>query len=288
MPDAFRLPSVVASILLAGLLLGGCEKEEPPSSYVARVGTHYLQQEDVARMLQGMGPVPDSTQARQQIIGQWVENTLLLQEAQRLNLAEDPAVKQRLEEERQNTLVTALKNRIYDELDQPPSKQEVRTYFERHQKQLTLREPYVEVRHLTAQRGDSAQAARQQLQSARTADADSVWAQLSRRYAEQPARARRLAGRFLPESRLFSRLPYVRDELDALREGEVAPIIRDGERFHLLQLVQHVDAGTAPKLEWVEGEIRRRLRIRHRKQMYAREVERLRNRAKADNMIEMP
>lgn len=288
MPNSSRLPFLVASALLAGLLIGGCEQNEPPSSYVARVGSHYLQQDDVARMLQGMGPVPDSTQARQQVIGQWVENTLLLQEAQRLNLAEDPAVKRRLEEQRRNALVTALKNRIYDELDQAPSEQEVRTYFERHQEQLTLREPYVRVRHLTTQQADSARTAREQLLSARAAGADSVWAQLSRRYADQPARARRLAGRFLPESRLFSQLPYVRDELDALREGEVAPITQDGDRFHLLQLVQRVDTGATPELEWVEGEIRRRLRIRHRKQMYAREVQRLRNRAKADNLIETP
>jgi parvulin-like peptidyl-prolyl isomerase len=122
----------------------------------------------------------------------------------------------------------------------------------------------------------------------RAADADSMWAQLCRRYADQPARARSLAGRFLPESRLFSQLPYVRDELEALREGEIAPLIRDGDRYHLLQLVQRAEAGATPKLEWVAEDIRRRLRIRHRKQMYAREVQRLRNRAKADNLIETP
>ena len=279
-------------LLLAGTLLGlvltGCESKTPPGSYVARVGDHYLQQEDLTRMLDGMGAVPDSTQAREQVVGQWVENTLLLREAERLNLAEDPEVKRRLREQRRNALVTALKNRIYEDIEQAPTEQEVRTYFERHRKQLTLREPYVRVRHLTTTREDSAQRARERLLGARESDLDSVWARLSRTYAQQPARAQRIADRFLPESRLFTRQPYVRDELSALREGEVAPVIRDNSRFHVLQLVQRAKEGSTPKLKWVRSEIRRRLRIRHRKQMYAREVQRLRNRAKADNLIETP
>ena len=184
--------------------------------------------------------------------------------------------------------MTALKNRIYKDIDQAPTEQEVRTYFERHRKQLTLREPYVRVRHLSTADKDSAQAARRELFGTREAETDSVWARLTREYAKHPLRARQTADQYVPESRLFAQQPYLRDELSALREGEVAPVIQDNNRFHVLQLVQRADEGSVPKLEWVEGEIRRRLRIRHRKQMYAREVQRLRNRAKADNLIETP
>jgi parvulin-like peptidyl-prolyl isomerase len=283
-----RLSSLFLTSVLLGIVLSGCESQTPPSSYIARVGDHYLQKDDLNRMLNGMGPVPDSTQAREQVIGQWVENTLLLREAERLNLAEDPEVKRRLQEQRQNALVTALKNRIYKDIDQAPTEQEVRTYFERHRKQLTLREPYVRVRHLSTADKDSAQAARRELFGTREAETDSVWARLTREYAKHPLRARQTADQYVPESRLFAQQPYLRDELSALREGEVAPVIQDNNRFHVLQLVQRADEGSVPKLEWVEGEIRRRLRIRHRKQMYAREVQRLRNRAKADNLIETP
>jgi hypothetical protein len=252
------------------------------------VGNHYLQEEDVRRLLRGMGPVPDSTEARQQVIEQWVEKTLLLREAERLNLAEDPEVQRRLEERRRNTLVTALSNRYYEEMDEEPTDEEVQTYFERHQDQLTLREPYVRVRHLTTTQEDSAQTVRQQLVQAQEGSVDSVWARLSQTYAQRPARAERLSEQFLAESRLFAQLPYVRDELAALREGEIAPVIQDSDRYHVLQVVQRVPEGSEPELRWIEAEIRRRLRIRHRKQMYAREVQRLRNRAKADSLIETP
>ena len=170
----------------------GCESEEAPSSYVARVGDHYLQEEDVTRLLQGMGPVPDSTEAREQVIEQWVEQTLLLREAHRLNLAEDPEVQQLLEERRQNTLVTALTNRFYEEMEKEPSDEEVQTYFERHRDQLTLREPYVRVRHLTTTAEDSARTVRQELLQVPESSLDTMWTRLSRQYARHPERARRL------------------------------------------------------------------------------------------------
>ncbi len=286
--STFSPVPVLLAVLVVGIALAGCESEEAPSSYVARVGTHYLEEEDVTRLLRGMGPVPDSTEARQQVIEQWVEQTLLLREAERLNLAEDPEVQRRLEKRRRNTLVTTLTNRYYEEMDQEATDEEVQTYFERHQDQLTLREPYVQVRYLSTAQEDSAQTVRQELLQAQEASIDSVWARLSQEYAHRPPRAKRLSERFLPESRLFAQLPYVRDELDALGEGDVAPVIPDSDRYHVLQVVQRVPEGSEPELRWIESEIRRRLRIRHRKQMYAREVQRLRDRAKADSLIETP
>lgn len=279
-----------APLLLIFLIAGGlgCTSEQQPTEYVARVGDHYLTQNDLERRLRGMGPAPDSSVAREQVINQWVERTLLLREAKRLNLEKEPTVKRRLRDRRQSTLVTAMTTRIYDKTDRQPSEEEVQTYFERHRDELRLREPYVRVRHLATTNPDSARAARREILAVQEAKEDSVWTELVRRHAGQPDRAREIAGRFLPEGRLFSQLPYVQDELSNLREGQVAPVIEDNEHFHVLQLVRRIPKGTEPKLRWVEEEIRRRLRIRSRKQIYAREVQRLRNRAKADNLIETP
>lgn len=283
-----RLFVALLGLLSLTSLLLGCEEKEAPSSYVARVGDHYLTQEQVKRMLSGMGPVPDSTEARQQVIQQWVDETLLYREALRRNLPQAPDVQRLLNERRQNTLVSALTNRIYEDIEQEPSEEQIRTYFERHQAQLALREPYVRVRHLATASEDSAQAVRRELVAAREATIDSIWAHLRNRYAEMPGRAQELSDRFLPEGRLFAQLPYVQDELSVLREGEVAPVIQDNNQYHVLQLVRRIPQGAEPELQWMEGEIRRRLRIRHRKQMYAREVQRLRNRAKANDLIETP
>lgn len=282
-----RLPALLTILLLAGLV-AGCQSEEPPSSFTARVGDHYLTQSDLDRLMDDMGPIPDSSEARQQVIEQWIERTLLLREAERLKLSQEPAVERLLEKRRQSTLVSAMTERIYEDTQREPTEEEVRTYFERHQSQLALREPYVRVRHLATTEEDTARRIRTRLQRTPETEADSVWTSLIRRHAEQPDRALEISGQFLPEGRLFSQLPYVRDELSNLREGEIAPLTQDDNRFHVLQLVRRVPEGTSPELRWVEPEIRRRLRIRARKQMYAREVQRLRNRAKANDLLEAP
>lgn len=279
------VPLLGLALFLIGL--SGCQPKEPPSSYVARVGSHYLTQDDLQRMLSDMGPALDTTEARQQVIDQWITRTLLYREALRLNLESVDAVQRKLERQRRSILVTAVTNRIYEEADLAPSPEEVRTYFERHKDRFRLREPYVRVRYLATQRRSAAQTVRQALLE-RPVPPDSLWRRLVREHAADSARAGRLSKQVLPERRLSQQLPYSPDALAALGEGDVAPILEEDGTYHVLQLVRRLSEGTEPKLSWFENEIRRRLRIRARKQIYAREVERLRSKARTDGALESP
>lgn len=278
---------IVVGLLVLGMSLAGCQSEDPPSSHVARVGSHYLTQDDLDRMLASMGPTRDSAAARQQVIDQWVTRTLLYREAERLNLQSVDSVQQRLERQRRSILVSALKTRLYNETDRTPSPSEVRTYFERHKKQLSLREPYVRVRYLTTARRTAAQTVRQTLRTL-PPHSDSTWRGLVRTHAADTARTYRLSQRFLPVSRLTQQLPFLEEVLGRLEEGDTAPIVNANGRYHVLRLDRRLPEGADPKLEWIEPEIRRRLRIRARKQMYAHEVQRLRSQAQASGAIETP
>lgn len=269
------------------VLTAACSTESAPEEYVARVGDRYLTQSELDTSLQGMGAGIDTSEARKQIIEQWVTRTLLLNEALRLNLAEEPDVQRRLEDVRRSVLVTELTNRLYEQAELAPSPDAVASYYQRHREQLRLREPYVRVRHLRTQSPEDAQAAREALSEAGTATADSLWPALVRQYGDRPEEAQSLSDRFLPESRLFATLPYVRDELAELGDGDVAPVIEDDGAHHVVQVVRRVPAGTVPEQAWVEDEIRRRLTVRSRKQMYAREVQRLRNEARAQNRLDV-
>lgn len=272
--------------LLSALVVFGCQPQETPSSYVARVGSHYLTEARLDTLLRGMGSVADTSKARRQIIEQWVTRTLLYREAMRLNLNEVPKVKRRLQQRRRSTLVSSMTDRIYEQAEIRPSEEEVRTYFERHRQQLRLREPYVEVRYLATQTDADATAVQETLREP-TALADSTWSRLLSTYALSPERARRVSGRILPERRVFGQLPIVQGQIETLQEGDVTSVVDNQGRHHILELVRRIPEGTEPELKWLEDEIRRRLRIRTRKQMYAREVQRLRNRAKAENELEV-
>jgi hypothetical protein len=282
---AHRLALFVGGFLI--LALGGCQSDDAPSSYVARVGNQYLTQDDLDRMLDGLGTARDTAAARQQVIEQWVTRTLLYREAQRLNLQSVEEVQQQLERQRRSILVAALKNRIHEDAEIAPSQEEVQTYFQRHKDQMSLREPYVRIRYLTTERRAAAQEARQKLR-ALPPQPDSAWTRLVRDYAADTARALQLSRGYLPESRLGERLPGLRDQLEVLDEGETAPVVNASGRYHVLRLDRRIPEGAAPKLAWLEREIRRRLRMRARKQMYAHEVQRLRSKAEADGALETP
>jgi len=279
------------AIFLGGLLVlalaAGCQSDAPPSSYVARVGSQYLTQDNLDRMLAGMGATPDTSTARQQVIEQWVTRTLLYREAQRLNLQSVEEVQRRLEQQRRSILIAAMKNRLYEEADLSPSEEEVHTYFQRHKDQLSLREPYVSVRYLSTNRRAAAQTVRETLRT-RPVQSDSAWNRLVREYAADTARASQMSRRYVPEPHLGKQLPALREALGALEEGDTAPVVTANGRYHVLRLDRRIPKGTAPKLRWIEHEIRRRLRIRARKQMYAHEVQRLRSNAQADGALETP
>lgn len=281
-----RIPLLLMGAVLLSLL--GCQTEAPPSTYVARVGDHYLTAEEVDRRLAGMGPMPDSTRARQQLIDQWITRTLLYREAQRLNLESVEEVQQKLEQQRRSTLITAMTNRMYEDAEVSPSQEEIRTYFERHREQLQLRAPYVAVRYLATSSRAAADSVRRQLQAAGASMSSSRWSRLVRTHAADTVQARRLSERMLPEQRLYSHLPFAERILPPLQEGEVTPVIDGQGRYHVLQLIRRMPEGTEPEPSWLEDEIRRRLRIRSRKQIYTHEVERLRSKARANDELETP
>jgi hypothetical protein len=238
-------------------------------------------------MLDDMGPIPDSAEARQQAIDQWVTNTLLYREALDRNLASVEEIKKKLERQRRSLLITAVTNRIQEKATPSLSREDVRTYFEQHKDQMQLREPYVNVRYLATSSSAAAETVRQKLRS-NTARPDSLWTRLVRTHAADSSRAFQISQGFQPERRLAQQLPYSQDALPTLDEGEMAAIVQKDQRYHVLQLVRRLSEGAEPKLSWFADRIRQRLRIRARKQMYTREVQRLRSEAQADGVLELP
>lgn len=281
---AFRL--YVVAILVGSLLLG-CERKTAPSNYVARVGDLYLTQQQLTTSLEGLQMGRDTVEARKQIIEQWVTNALLYREAQRRNLSTDPAVQEQLREQRRAVLVNELTTRLYADFTPSITEDDVQAYFAQHREQMRIREPYVQVRYLATRTLDAAETVQSALRAA-SSGADSLdWPVLVNTHAVNADQARDIAARYYPESQLFAERPILRQQLERLNAGATSPILEIDGQYHVLHLIDRAAAGTPPRRAWVEDEIRRRLELRARKQMYAREVERLRNEARAREELEI-
>ena len=285
LPARYCLPLI--AIAFAGLALVGCKDEEVPDEFVARVGDRELLQSEVERAIRNIPVAHDSVEARQQIVEQWVTNELMHQEALRRGLREDDEVRRLIEESERAVLVNALVAQMYEENVIEPTAAEKQAYFESHREQLRLRESFARVRYLRASSRETAEAAREMLQQAAPAERDSVWMIAIGEYASNENLSREISTNYYPESRIFLDQPELRAAFSDLLGGELPPVIEIDSSFHVVQLVERVPSGTIPDPAWIDEELVRRLVIQGRKQLYARQVQRLRNEALAREDLEV-
>ena len=271
-----------ALILACSIGLGaGCAPPEDVPEYAVRVGESYLSADEMAASLASLAVGLDSVEARKQIIEQWVTRELIAQEALRLGLQNDEEVLRLVAENERSVLVSALLSRYYREEDNEPSEGDIESYFTQHSDLFALKENYLRVRYLTAATAADANRARDRLRDATAAgQADSSWSAIAREWAQDYDGSMRISQNFFPQSRLFPSAT-LREWIQRLEIDQIAPVVEDNGRFHVLQLADRRLAGTPPQLAWIKDELRERLIIEARKQMVARQVQRLRNEALA-------
>ncbi len=269
------------------VLLAGCEKEDVPPDYVARVGDRHLLRDEVDRAIRSTPIAQDSVDARQQIVEQWVTTELLHQEAQRRGLRQNPEVRRALEESERAVLVNALVTQLYEENPVTPTTSELQAYFENNKEQLRLRESFARVRYLRASSRAHAEAARELLQQAPPEGRDSIWTIAIEQHSSDRALSDDVSSTYFPESRLFLDRRPLREAMSGLLVGQIAPVVETDGTFHVMQLVERIPARSVPEPAWIEDELVRRLVIQGRKQLYARQVQRLRNEALAREDLEV-
>ncbi len=276
-------------LFVLGVSAVGCEEPVVSQDYVARVGSSLLLRSELDEALTSLPPGRDSTEAVEQIVEQWIVNTLLEHEARESGLLGEPNVQRLLEENERSVLVSAYIEKVYDENPVEPTAEDIERFFEVNRDRLRLREPYVRVRYLASSSRDSARTARQELQRAMrsSADVDSVWVRIAVGYSSDAEASKTLASNYFAESRLFSSVPTIRDAVSVMGVRQLSQVVAENGEYHFVQVVDRVPAGTVPQVGWIEGEISRQLILEQRKQTVARTVQNLRNLAVARNLLEI-
>ena len=268
------------------LLALGCSSPEPPGEFVARLGPELLSEGELGTALQGLTVEMDSTDAARQVVEQWVTNELLFAEARRRGLDREPRVRASIQEAERAVMVDALLEELYRESEAGPTDQEVQDYFTRNQERLRLVEPYVRLRYVVTDSLELARYARRQLARLDTSDAEE-WERLVSEASLEPDLSISLAASLIPETRAFSEYPQVGLMVSTIQPGRTGPVVAARGRFHVVQVLERIPAGTIPRREWIEGALRQQLRIESRKLIYARLVQRLRNEALSREQLEV-
>lgn len=279
------------AVVLAALALAACGSDEVESAsgaVAARVGDATLTEADVADALGAAPAGLDSVTARAQVIEQWVQRELLVQEARAQGLDEDPAVRRRLADSERATLESAALESFYDANPVEPDADALQAYYDANREALALREPYVRLRHLRVVGSRRAEAARTALEQAlRTPYPDSLFALVAREYADDPDGAVSLANEYVAEGRLEALDEALGQRVAALPAGAQVALVPGGRVFHVVQVVDRVPAGTVPPLSLVRDELAERLAIQARRDLEARYLAQLRAQAQAGGRLDI-
>ncbi len=275
--------------LLFVLLFGSACQESPKTNdYLARVGDRKLTQLDFDVSFGATLIHQDSSEILQQIVEGWIKDELLAQEAVRQGLRNDSEVQRLLDENERQILVSALLNQFYQQNPPEPTDEEIEAYYAQYAEQLALKSDYFRVRYLAASAFDQAEQVRTLLQDATVANrADSLWPSIVEEYAIAPDVSIMLSRQFYPKAMLFSSA-RLKNVVDQLAENQISAIIEEDNAYHIVQLAESKPAGTIPQLSWIRDELKQRLTIDARKQMIARQVQRLRTEALAREDLDVP
>ncbi len=283
----FKNLVILAVLLALGLYVASCKQEHSDVEYIARVGDRLLTKDDLGPLFEVFPIGQDSTEALRQIAEEWVKNELVAQEAIRRGLRNDAEVRRLLEENERSILVSTLVSRLYTEESLDPSEEEIEAYYAQNVDQLALREDYVRVRYLSNADLGLAEQARLMLRDATVeGKADSLWSSLVERYADDKDASFMLSSKFYPRSILFPSA-QLHDMVSRLNLNQISPVLEEQGLYHFVQVAERRGAGEIPELAWIKDELKQRLTIEARKQMLARQVQRLRTEALAREDLEI-
>lgn len=265
------------------LVAGACSSHysETQSKNLARVGDQYLTIEQARQAIPAAIYREDSTYALQQYRQQWIEEQLLLKEANAVGLDDQKAVQSKIKNAREEILRDALRAYVIStEVDSTITDQEVESYFNAHKKHFVLQEPYVQFRHMQTPSITDARAAQQALRDSM------AWEEVARQYSANPKNAIKESKRFYPLSMALADIDIMQRYLGSISVGDISAIQRLNGTYHFVQLTGRREQGSPPDLAWLRDEVRERLLLEKRQRKFNSFLKNLYLKAESDNEIE--
>ncbi len=275
---------LVLALSLCLLILAACNNSgnntEP--TRLARVGNTYLTVEEARAEIPEFVYRQDSTQALLAYREEWIQNQVVLQEAERLRLRQNENVRNRLRQAQQEVLSQALKDYVLSEYNEnlEVTDEEARNYYQAHKDQFILNERYVQFRHVETADLESARAAKRAIMQGRP------WEEVAREYSINPEAKIRASNQYLPISMAMADINIMNRYLNIIGQTEISPIQRVGNTYHFVQLMDSRAQGEHPDLEWLIEQIKDWLLLDKRRRHFSSYLKNLYLKAKSNNEIE--
>lgn len=249
---------------------------------LARVGNEYLTLEHARNQIPDFMLQQDSVGALKAYRETWIENRLMLQEAERLQLRQNSEVQNKLRQAQQEVLTQALKEAVISDYEEElvVTDEEARNYYQAHKDQFVLNERFVQFRHLIAQDIESARAAKRELMQA------VPWPEVAKKYSINAEAKITESEQFWPISMAASDISIMNRYLKIIGQSEISPIQRVNGNYHFVQLMESRAEGEHPDLDWLMEQIKDWLMLDKRRRHFSSYVKNLYLKAQSNNEVD--
>ena len=265
------------------MLSASCDPgtESDDSLVIASVGDRSLTIKQALNVIPSTIIEQDTMSAVLNYKNQWIESSLTIKEAGRLNLEDDPDIQWRLERLKNQLLENALKEHILAEHKNELviSRDEAQNYFQAHKEKFILDERYVRFRHITTRTRAEADNARRDIMRGRS------WDQIVMEYSINPELRLRESTQFWPISMAVADIPMLNRYLNVIGITEISPVYTFRGQFHFVQLMEERNKGDHPDFDWLIPQIEEWLRLEKSKRITNAFIRNLYLQAESNNEI---
>lgn len=265
------------------IFISGCNQSKPPQNeqVIARVGNNFLTLEQAYRDIPAFVIQQDTLSAISSFRDEWIQSTVIHQEALRNGIHKNPDIQERLFNAEREVLRQAMREAAFSISPIAITDLEVRDYYNQHRDNFVLQERFVRVRHIVTETLDQSRDAKNDLLRG------IGWETVVERYALNHDETLHRANQFFPISTLFYNNPPMREYIGVMGITEISPIRGFGGRYHFIQLMEDRPAGEHPELDWVFEQIRTWLEMEKRRRTIRIFEQNLILQAEANNEIEV-
>lgn len=249
--------NVLSSLLAITLLIGGCGKEEPARTPVARFDNETLTLESIRAALDTTGEI--SNAQIQQYVQRWLRDELLYQEALTRGYDKSEDIERRVAEVRRQLIINEfLKNEVYSLQASDIPFEKVQEYYENNRKDFVAPYDVALLSYVMFKNRDAATEFRN------TVVKGTPWSTALQQLATIPD--------VRIDSMYFSQATLLPPELwrvaTTIKEKDVSFPISTTNGFYVLCVWKLTRQGQQADLPFVEQQIRSRLLMEHRKALY--------------------
>lgn len=232
------------AVAVSILFLAACAGPEERLSVVARVGGATLEEADLLDQLPVQLEGAEAFDERRRFVDKWVEEELLYQEAIERGLDDNARLAVLLEQSRRDILVAALLDNEFDDKPSDINDAEIQAFYDSHQDDFVRVQAEMRAEHIVLRSRRDANALRREL----VQGADFAAAAGEHSVDEK---TNRVGGYLSADDN-----PELWEISQGLTIGKISkPIATDGGFFHIVRVIERVEAGSVKALEQMRPQI---------------------------------